>query len=138
MDTNVTVSAIVFGGKPRQVLDSAFRGSTRLCVSEATVKEIRDVLLRPRFCLTPDKVESIVSDLVSIADWAEPKEHVRVITEDPDDNIFLECALASASGCIVSGDQQLLDLENWHGIRILSPDRYLEDFLGRNPGRNVL
>ena len=104
LDTNVTVSAIGFGAKPRQVLDSVFCGSTQLCVSE----------------------------IISIAEWAEPVEHVHVIQDDPDDNAFLECALASRGECIVSGDPHLLDLKTWSGIRILTPDRYVADFLGQH------
>ena len=129
MDSNVAISAIVFGGKPRQVLDSALRGNTQLCISEALVAELRRVLLRPKFCLTAEMVETIISELVLMAVWAEPQQSVDVVKDDPDDNMLLECALASYSDCIVTGDSHLLNLGDWKGIKILTADRYIEDYL---------
>jgi putative PIN family toxin of toxin-antitoxin system len=127
LDTNVIISGIVFGGKPRQVLESAFRGSTQIYISEPIINELKGVLQRPRFYLTSEIIEIIISELIAIAEWVEPKEHINVIKSDPDDNIFLECALSSESEYIVSGDDHLLELNKWKGINIITPDKYIEE-----------
>lgn len=56
----------------------------------------------------------------------EPQEDVDAIPEDPDDNRVLECAVAGAADCIVSGDvRHLLRLREYQGIHILSPTAFL-------------
>jgi uncharacterized protein len=44
---------------------------------------------------------------------------------DPDDNMYLELALAAQAATIVSGDHDLLVLHPWRGIRIVRPAGYL-------------
>lgn len=51
-----------------------------------------------------------------------------MITDDPDDNIFLECALEAKAVVIVSGDDHLLKLQGFEGIKLLSPNQFLQQY----------
>ena len=52
------------------------------------------------------------------------------VSSDPDDDKFLACADASRVGVIVSGDRHLLAHDGWHGLRVLRPRRFADEFLG--------
>lgn len=49
--------------------------------------------------------------------------------EDPDDNMFLECAIASNSNIIVSGDKHLLRVSGYQGIDVVKPRDFIDDYL---------
>ena len=55
---------------------------------------------------------------------------------DPKDNKYLELALAAQAEFIVSSDNDLLILDPWRGIRIMTPAEYVSRSTGRDPGRS--
>ena len=130
MDTNVFVSGIFFSGPPYQILSAWQSGKFELAVSQ----EILDEYRRVGEILGEDRP---AVDLKPILDFVV--EHARVyhpivlkepICEDPDDDKFFACALASGSKVIISGDKHLLKVSGYRGIQVLKPrefvDRYLE------------
>ncbi len=131
LDTNIIISGIIFGGKPRQILETSLKGFTQIYISEDIISELKGVLQRPKFKQPPEIIEIIISEFISISEWIDPAEHFNVIDIDPDDNIFLDCAFASESEYIISGDKHLLDLKNWKGTKIVTPDQYLKALLKR-------
>ena len=50
---------------------------------------------------------------------------LRVIKEDPSDNMILECAVAGGVDFVISGDDHLLAVGEFHGIRIVNPSEFL-------------
>jgi putative PIN family toxin of toxin-antitoxin system len=125
IDTNVVLSAILFGGKPRQVLEMALSGSIRLAISESLVKELQGVLQRPKFELSAQLVQTIVSEYASIASWVEPLEHFNVVVDDPSDNHFVDCAVAAKADYLITGDKHLLNLGTFKMIKIVSVDNFI-------------
>jgi uncharacterized protein len=125
LDTNVILSGILFGGKPRQILSAVVAGTLKMIISEAIVSELKGVLQRPKFGLTSQIVESIVAELSSVAEWVVPKNHVEIIKNDVSDNDVLDCALEGKADYIVSGDEHLLKLERCGKISIVNPDSFL-------------
>ncbi len=130
MDTNVFVSGVFFSGPPYQILNAWQSGKFELVVSQ----EILDEYRRVGEILGEDRP---AVDLKPILDFVV--EHARVyqsivlkepICEDPDDDKFFACALASGSKVIISGDKHLLKVSGYRGIQVLKPrefvDRYLE------------
>ena len=130
MDTNVFVSGIFFSGPPYQILSAWQSGKFELAVSQKILDEYR----RVGEILGEDRP---AVDLKPILDFVV--EHARVyqsivlkepICEDPDDDKFFACALASGSKVIISGDKHLLKVSGYRGIQVLKPrefvDRYLE------------
>ena len=128
LDTNVLISALLFGGKPRRVLDLVISGSADCTLSTVILDELKDVLQRPKFGFPADVCFHIIEELHGACDIISPSVSVEVIRSDPDDDRILECAKEAQADFIVSGDPHLLDLGTFEKTRILSPADYLKEF----------
>jgi uncharacterized protein len=128
LDTNVLISAIVFGGGPRAVLEKVISGTFSMAISAEMLDELHGVLGGRKFRYPGDIVRSIVNELLAVSELVRPAMKVKVIKTDPSDNRILECALESRAACIVTGDRHLLELGGFEGIPILD----VATFLARN------
>jgi putative PIN family toxin of toxin-antitoxin system len=126
LDTNILISAILFGGKPRQILEKAIRGEIRLCLSEEVLEELRGVLGRSKFGYSPEMIQFIFTELIGIADFVNPSETIEVVLEDPEDNRILECAVEAKANYIISGDSHLLKLSRYLNVEVLNAAAFLE------------
>jgi putative PIN family toxin of toxin-antitoxin system len=126
LDTNILISAILFGGKPRQILEKAIRGEIRLCLSEPILEELKGVLQRSKFGYSPEMIQFIFTELTGIADFVNPSERIDVVLEDPEDNRILECAVEGKANYIISGDSHLLKLNRYRNIEVLDAAAFLE------------
>jgi putative PIN family toxin of toxin-antitoxin system len=125
LDTNVLISAIVFGGKSRQVLQLAITGSIDCFLSPPMLEELGHVLHRPKFGFSRQQCLQVMEEVSGICKIIEPSVPIRLITSDPDDNAILECALEAKAHVIVTGDSHLLLLGVFKNIKILSPAQFL-------------
>ena len=125
LDTNVIVSGILFGGNPRSVIQSVIEGRSILYISTPILEEIEAVLLRPKFKLNTSIVRNLVYEIEQISIFAESKKAINIVKKDPDDNKFIECAIASNSEFIISGDVHLLEIKKYRKIKIITPQEYL-------------
>jgi len=116
-DTNILVSALQFGGKPKQVLDLATDGLVDLCISEAIMAETLRVL-RDKFGRTPEWLVDADRLLRVLARLVTPSETLQVIEADPSDDRILECAIAADAEVILSGDTHLLSLGSFRAIPV--------------------
>lgn len=135
LDSNVIISGILFGGHPGRLLEYALDGSVQCFLSLAILDEIREVLQRPKFGLSPDQALTLVEEVHELCQIVTPQVRIRAITADPDDNMILECAAAANADVIVSGDSHLLDLGQWKDIRILSPADFAKEIEGQQADR---
>lgn len=124
LDTNVLVSAILFGGLPRQLLDRGLRGDLGLFTSAALLDELEDVL-RDRFAFERAAARSTRAELEAVADLVAPLT-VPAVSRDPDDDIVLATAVAGSVAVIVTGDRDLLVLESHAGIPIWTPRQFTD------------
>jgi putative PIN family toxin of toxin-antitoxin system len=118
-------AAMNAGGVPYRAFDLA-RTTDRLAMSQAVFDEVDAVLHRPTLArfVDPGLRAELLDQLLSGTEWFLPV--VRVLDcRDPDDNMYLELALAAQASAIVSGDQDLLVLHPWRGIPIVRPADYL-------------
>ena len=129
LNTNILISAIVFGGKPRQVLESAIKGHIQLVLTEEIIEEMRAVLEGKKFQFPSEITDLIVHELEALAEIAKPKERLTVIEKNPEDNQVLECAVESQADYVVTGDMHLLETKESKGTKIMMPGEFLE-FLG--------
>jgi hypothetical protein len=125
LDTNVLVSSFLGAGPPRRILYRVRDGQDLLCLSPAILGEYVAVLRRGG---VPDA--SIRSLLELFRDpervlLVAPSVRVTIIRDDPEDNIFLECAVAAQADFVVSGDRHLRKIKAFRGIRVLAPREYL-------------
>jgi putative PIN family toxin of toxin-antitoxin system len=126
VDTNVLVSALVFGrGKPHQLLQKALSGEISLTVSKAIVDEVADVLGR-KFGASAEDIAIAQSVIADAARTVRPAVELYVIKEDPADNRILECAVSAGEDYLVTGDKDLLRLKRYDSIRILSVTDFLQ------------
>jgi uncharacterized protein len=126
LDTNVVLSAILFGGKPRQILEAALGGTIKICISGPTIAELETVLQRAKFGFSSQMVQTIISEITAIAEWIEPHRHREFIIDDPEDNKFLDCAIEGKVDYLVSGDHHLLAIGKCEGMQVVKPDGFLE------------
>jgi putative PIN family toxin of toxin-antitoxin system len=100
-----------------------------ICISAAIEDEIREVLARPKFArfISAAQRDELLNLLLVGALRVEPGERVDDC-RDEKDNRYLELAAAAGASFIVSGDRDLLDLEPWRGIRIITPAAYVALF----------
>ncbi|HTU47385.1 MAG TPA: putative toxin-antitoxin system toxin component, PIN family [Bryobacteraceae bacterium] len=125
-DTNVYISALQFAGQPLRILELALQESISLWASPVIMQEIVEVL-RGKFGRSEADVEEIMLHLARVTQIVVPIERVYAVEDDLDDNAILECAIASHSDFIVSGDRHLLRLGEHRGIPIVR----VVEFLGR-------
>jgi uncharacterized protein len=124
-DTNVFISALMFGGLPGSFLDLALLQSFLLVTSPALLDEL-DEKLRLKFGLSPNDADLVRARLQSSAVVVKPIVILEVIKDDPDDDRVLECALAGEANYIVSGDRHLLQLSSYEGIPILTVRQFMD------------
>jgi putative PIN family toxin of toxin-antitoxin system len=83
-------------------------GKIRLAVSDDILNEVKRVLLRPKFGWSQDRVDAAIRQIAGFAEHVEPQQRIEIVVDDPTDNRILECAFASGSDYLVSGDNHLL------------------------------
>jgi uncharacterized protein len=103
LDTNVFVSALL-GGSLQVLLIRWGAGSFELIVSDEIVQEYLGVLRRPKFDLPSEVVDPIMAQIFNRAEFVTPDEHIEVVVSAPNDNKFLEAAVAGEVEYLVSGD----------------------------------
>lgn len=129
LDTNVYISALLFGGFPGSVLDLAILGAFTLILSPALLDEL-DEKLRAKFEMTMEDTAFLRARLETVGEIVEPGEVLKVIVDDPDDNRVLECAVKGKADLIVSGDRHLLKLGMYRGIKIVTVRQFMESVEG--------
>lgn len=124
-DTNVFISALVFGGIPRNILLFADEGRFELVISKQILAELRGIL-RTKFRYERKELDEVEKMLTSVGIAVDPKRKIRKITADPEDNMVLECAVEEGVDYIVSGDKHLLELKTYNRVKILSPASFFD------------
>ena len=122
LDTNCVVSAFLWGGTSRQIIDAAVEGQCRLFTSGALLAELEEVLardkFRPRFLTAQISVVQLLTEYTGQVTVVHAPSISPTITNDPDDDQVLACAVAAKADLVVSGDSDLLRLESYQGIPI--------------------
>ena len=128
IDTNVFVSSF-FGGNPRKIIDLWKDDKITLCLSRAILDEYVDVL-----CRIGLKNESELKELLSLFSkgfnilFVIKTPKIQIIKNDPDDDKFVECAMALKADVVITGDREVLAVKEYAGIRILTPQQFLANY----------
>ena len=128
VDTNVFISSF-FGGNPRKIIDLWKSGEITLCLSKTIVDEYIEVLRRLRL-QNEKEIEELLSLFAHgfhVAFTAKTPE-LHIVEKDPDDNMFIECAVALKAGFVITGDKALKAIQDYMNIKIVSPGEFLSKY----------
>jgi uncharacterized protein len=131
LDTNVVLSALLFGGSSAAELRYAWqRGLLQPLLSTATAQELVRVLTYPKFRLSTDEQLELLADYLPHAVAVRmPKKLPSVpACRDPFDLPFLHLALVGRAQALISGDKDLLSLADEFPVPILAPAEFLSLF----------
>lgn len=125
IDTNVFVSSF-FGGHPRKIVDLWKSGQITLCLSKLIVDEYVAVLRRLELKNEPELEEllNLFAGGYHVL-FTSKTPRLTVVEDDPDDNKFIECAVALKAHFVVSGDKALTAIQDYMGIKIVAPRQFL-------------
>jgi len=129
LDTNVFISGVFFRGLPGQILRAWRDGRIRLVVSAEILEEYRRVGEHLAQKYSGVDLEPLLALLIVEADVVVAPVIEGPLCEDPDDDIFLFCAVAGDSNCIVTGDKMLKKLSGFREVEIMSPTTFVDRFL---------
>jgi len=127
IDTNVMVSALLsYDSTPGLAVRLALN-QCQLILSSFTHMEIEDVLRRQKIArlLSWDRRQDFIEKLRFTAEFVSIVSKIEVC-RDPRDNLFLEVAVDGNASAIVTGDQDLLELDPFRKLRILTPRQFLD------------
>jgi len=120
-DTNVLVAAFVAEGICSKLLTRGRKRQFHLIVCPIILQEFERVLIK-KFSATRNETRSalrIVSEAVHSV--VHPSQPVQSVCRDPDDDAILACVLEARADYLVTGDEDLLELKGFKGIRIVTP-----------------
>lgn len=128
LDTNVLISGVIATGVPHDLLVAGFNHEYQIVVSVDTLTEFRETLLKypDRFQMDEAEVQAEVETVRYFAEFVDPQEDITAVEADPDDNKFLEAAVAGDVDYLISGDGHLLSLDSFRGIDIVEPRTFYE------------
>ena len=128
IDTDILISAAFFGGIPRKVIQAIVEEKVTACANDLIIEEYEEIkeemLLRKKGKLSDDIFDSYlrkvkIVDPVTVVD----------VCRDPDDNKFIACAMDAEAIYVVSGDKDLLAVEHYEEIEIVTAKEFYERYL---------
>ena len=139
LDTNTIISAFFWEGNEAELFRKIEQGKARLYVTKDILKEVEEVIKRPKFNevmrkadVTPDQIMQKIVSLSYLV--IAPKLNIKVC-RDEKDNKFLECAERVKADFLISGDDDLLSLKEYRGIPIVKTSRILQVLKQQNSTR---
>jgi putative PIN family toxin of toxin-antitoxin system len=130
IDTNVLVSSLLFGGVPGKLIPLWKSGHIRPLCSKGIIEEYLRVLAYPKFELTEKEIDYILYR--EILPWFHAitvEKGQPIVKNDPQDAIFIWCALEGKADALISGDSHLLGMKK-SPVPVLSVSRFLK-MMGR-------
>ena len=125
IDTNVYLSALLFGGNPRTVVESAFRDGHSVIISEEIFTEMRKVITKkfPKFIAEYNGFEAVlrINTIPVVLGGI-----IISVARDAKDNMILETAMLGGCQHVITGDADLLVLRNYKKISMVTPAEAVE------------
>ncbi len=129
LDTNVFISGIFFSGPPSQILKAWKDTKIQVVLSKEILLEYQMVGERLSAKYSEIDIVPIIDLLTIYGEVVDTKAISVSICEDPDDNKFIECAIAGNCKLVVSGDKHLLNISGFQEIEVLKPRKFIDVYL---------
>ena len=128
VDTNGFISSF-FGRNPRKIIDLWKSGEITLCLSKPIIDEYIEVLRRLELQNEKeiDELLSLFAHGFHVVFTAKTPE-LHIVEKDPDDNMFIECAVALKAEFVITGDKVLKAIQEYMNTKIVSPNEFLNIF----------
>lgn len=134
MDTNQIIAGSLWPSGPAGFILETWRGhKIDIIVSPAMLDEVERVL-RENFKTGYEAADYLKKVFAYHGKYADPKEKINMIKNDPADDIFLEAAVEGKADFIVSRDKDLMSLKNFRGAEIISPES-MANWIRKNIGQ---
>ncbi|MCL2844267.1 MAG: putative toxin-antitoxin system toxin component, PIN family [Chitinivibrionia bacterium] len=127
LDTNVFVSAFYWGGNPQIIINRIVEGIDTLYISNEIINELFDVMSRPKFKTAPDVIERYACSLENLGRKVFIAGKIKGICRDKDDDDKIECGITSGANYLITGDNDLLVLKEYRGLKIITVKDYMEE-----------
>lgn len=124
LDTNIIISALVFGGKPREILNRVQRFELEAIISPQLLSELSEVLVK-KFRFSKEKTQLTENLVKKCFKQVYPSQQFNIL-KDKDDNRVLEAAYEGSCNIIITGDKELLELAYFQDIIITTPEKFLQ------------
>ena len=108
LDTNVYISAFLWGGRPKEILERAIEGKDEVFISRAIKDEIFEVLKRPIFKVNEKEIEALMREIEDITELVIVTEKIERLCRDIDDNAIVECGIGADAQYIITVRQDKL------------------------------
>lgn len=132
LDTNIWISALLWGGTPYEVLELSQQQRWVLICTPKILAELQRTISRPKFTHLLIRggwtIQELVDAVSSISTHVSDQPSSLRIPADPTDEKFVAAAVAGEADVIVSGDRHLLDLKEVAGIPILTPAQFVRRY----------
>lgn len=128
LDGNVLVSAVISkAGPPREIITAWIEGRFELIASPTLLRELRDVLIRPRFRRWVSEAAAVefIDGITEDTEVIDDPPPLTGLTADPDDDYLIVLARAARADYLVSGDRHLLEVAD-PVPPILTPRQFLD------------
>lgn len=120
-DTNVLIAALLTEGVCSKLLIRARKRYFDLISCPFILQEVEQVLIK-KFSVTPQETETALSLIIdAVQKVCHPDEEIPRVCRDADDDHILACAKNAKADYLVTGDGDLLSLENYEGTAIIRP-----------------
>lgn len=129
LDTNVLISALGWNGAERALLTHCREGLFDLVISLPLLQELERVLQYKKLRFQKEEQAEFLSLITALAVIVEPEESLDLIIAHPPDNRIVECACEGCAEFIVSGDEHLLHLSEFRGIKIMRAPDFLKEWV---------
>ena len=128
LDTNIYLSAIIFGGLPKKVLQLGFEEKISVFISSAVLLEIA-LKFKEKFGWDEARIISAIRSINQLAKIVKPQKKINLIKKDSSDNKIIELAAEAKADFIITGDRHLLELKKFLRTKIVSPADFYLQFL---------
>jgi len=125
LDTNILVSALIYGGKPEQVYNLILEKQITAITSTILFSELFEVLIK-KFNFDPRRVKQLERIIKKHFKVVYPNETINAVKDD-DDNRVLEAAKEGKCEYIITGDKELLKIRKYKHIKIVTAEEFLNE-----------
>jgi len=121
------ISALLFSGTAARLVPLWQSRRITILISREILTEYLRVFAYPKFQLSDQEIRPLIEEeLLPFVETIRVRRRLAVVRRDPDDDKFLECAVAGRAQYLVTGDRDLRELGTFRGTTILTAGEFLE------------